>query len=133
MNKRVILNYLFAIVLFGNFIFIVSCKKNPIGGTGGNNTLVCFPQHHGRSIPGDTIYIKYNAKESPGTTASSYDATIIGASGENKVSCPGLKEGDYYVYAHGCDSTIHQSVYGGIPITITKTEGETDIYVPVTE
>ena len=118
------------------FIFIVigvgACCKP---GAGGDATLVAFPQHHGKEIKGATIYVKYNAKDFPGTDLSKYDTKFIGESNEEHIHCKGLKCGKYYLYAVGFDSTKMQAVSGGIAIKVKYKERkqEIDINVPVTE
>ena len=59
------------VLSFLAFIFIVSCKKE---GTGGKATIAATIKHHGKIIPYAIVYIKYGAKESPGTSSSDYDA-----------------------------------------------------------
>ena len=114
-------------------LFISSCQK---GGTGGNNEIAAFPKHHGKSIPGAVVYIKYDAKEFPGEDVSKYDASGIAKimMGEDPhVHFEELKRGYYYLYSVGYDSAIAQVVKGGIGIHIKTKDGETDVDVPVTE
>ena len=124
----------FAIMVF--FITInYSCKKP---GMGGDNTIVAFPQHHGKTIWNlgnyrDTIYVKFNAVEQPGTDPSVYDRVFIGDSGENHVHIHGLQIGKYYLYGVGYDTSGHFRVSGGIPIELKDLTAETNINVPVTE
>ena len=108
------------------------------GGTGGNTTIVVKPQHHGVAIISkvgyvDSAFVKFNATNSPGTSASSYDLVIAGEEGEDHVHIPNLRPGKYYIMMTGFDSTIVQRVSGGIPYTLTQTSGEVDLAVPVTE
>jgi hypothetical protein len=121
-------------------LFAYSCKKkdNCKGGTGGNLTIVAFPQHHGKTIQNlpaylDTVYIKYNAQDSPGADLSSYDDYFVGEAGEDHVHLTGLKCGSYYIFATGYDSSIGKRVFGGIPYSTDKTDGEIDLDIPVTE
>jgi len=113
-----------------------SCQ---LAGTGGNTTIVAFPQHHGEPIfnfPNyrDTAYVKFNAQEFPGTSPSSYDAIFIGDHiGEDHVHLEELKPGKYFIYMVGFDTTINQRVTGGIPYILTQASGEVDLNVPVTE
>jgi hypothetical protein len=107
-------------------------------GTGGNTTIVAFPQHHGVPIISkagypDSAFVKFNVTEQPGITASAYDKIYVGEAGENHVHLTGLKPGKYYILMTGFDSTIVQRVYGGIPYELHQASGEADINVPVTE
>jgi hypothetical protein len=109
-----------------------SCKK---AGTGGDFTIAAFPQHHGKAINNGVVYIKYNADELPGQAPSDFDdsAPIVSHPGEAAhAHFKELKKGDYYIYHIGYDSTISQTVKGGIPIKLKK-EKEVDVLIPVTE
>ena len=108
------------------------------GGVGGNTTLVAKPQHHGVPIISkvgwvDSAFIKFNAQESPGSTAPSYDLVVAGNEGEDHVHIPGLKSGKYFIMMTGYDSTINARVVGGIPISIYAESGEVEQVVPVSE
>ncbi len=116
--------------VFTLMIAVVACKK---AGTGGQVTVAAIPQHHGKSIYGATVYVKFNTKDSPGTDAANYDMTIVGDATEEHVHIEGLKKGDYYFYAVGYDSAISMPVYGGVPITIKEKSGEIDLEIPVVE
>lgn len=111
-------------------ILLSSCTKN--AGTGGNNTIVATVKHHGLVIPNATVYIKYNAIEFPGENTSVYDDYKT-AGKDGKVKFEGLKRGDYYFFGTGFDSTINQTVIGGVPIQLLQKSGEKLIDVPVTE
>jgi hypothetical protein len=111
----------------------VSCKKE---GPGGGNTIAAFPKHHGISINSGTMYIKYGAKESPGSDLSKYDAKAevdVHPGEAAHAHFKELRKGDYYLFFAGFDSTINETVFGGIPIKLKKKSGETEIDVPVTE
>ncbi len=111
-------------------ILFTSCSKN--AGTGGNNTIVATVKHHGLVIPNATVYIKYNATEFPGENTSVYDDYKTAGS-DGKVKFEGLKRGDYYFFGIGFDSTINQTVIGGVPVQLLQKAGEKLIDVPVTE
>jgi hypothetical protein len=149
------------VALFFLMLFVAACSKkkgctNSLGanydssaekddgscqlaGSGGNTTVVAFPQHHGMPIINhlnyrDTAYVKFSAISFPGTDPSLYDLTFVGDDvGENHVHLEGLKPGKYYIYMVGLDTTISQRVSGGIPYTLTQSTGEVDLNVPVTE
>jgi hypothetical protein len=120
----------FAILLTTLIVILTGCTKN--AGLGGDNTIVATAKHHGLIISNATIYIKYNAKEFPGESTAVYDDyKTAGANGQVKFE--GLKRGDYYFYGIGFDSTINQTVVGGIPVQLLQKSGEKIIDVPVTE
>ncbi len=112
-------------------VVAISCKKN---GTGGEATIAAITKHHDRVIPFSTIYIKYGAKEFPGTDVSKYDAAQV-TDKEGHTHFENLLRGDYYLYGVGYDSSAKAPVKGGTPITIKKSEKkkEIDLTVPVTE
>jgi hypothetical protein len=114
------------------FFYISACKK---AGFGGDATIVAFPEHHGKAIKGATVYIKFNAQDSPGSSSDSYDASVISEGKEDHVHIEGLEQGDYYLYAVGYDSSISKTVIGGIPFTIKRSQrtDEQDVQIPVTE
>lgn len=133
--KKFVFLFSFLLIVFT----VSSCKKKCTeAGTGGNVTLVARLHHHTEPIPNkvsylDTVYLKFNAKDSPGTNLASYDTYIVGEAGEDHVHIEGLKCGDYYLYAVGFDSTINERVKGGIPYSFDKETGEIDLSIPVTE
>lgn len=134
MNRFIILSAFLAVSIF-------SCKKREKcdGGTDGEAIIKAFVKHHVLTIPNqvgylDTIYLKFNTKESPGSNLSDYDTYFTGQVGEDFVICNGLKCGDYYLLAAGYDSSINARVFGGIPFTIPSESKETFIIdMPVVE
>lgn len=113
-------------------IFIVaSCKKN---GTGGEATVAAITRHHDRPIPFSTVYIKYGAKEFPGSDVSKYDASQT-TDKEGHTHFEGLRYGDYYFYGVGYDSLAQAPVEGGVGLRIKRKERkqEFELNVPVTE
>ncbi|MBK9733041.1 MAG: hypothetical protein IPO83_17450 [Chitinophagaceae bacterium] len=129
MKKLIIL---FSAILIAAVTFY-SCTK---AGLGGEATIAAFPKHHEKPIPNTTLYIKYDAKDFPGTDVSVYDDAKIAIAemGEDPhVHFENLQKGNYYIYGVGFDSAINQIVTGGIPVEIKEKAGETDIIVPVTE
>ena len=118
-------------LVFISFISILSCRKEEtLAGKGGNATLTITPQHHGLNIANSKVYIKYNAKNTP----SFYDDSVQ-TSMQNGIPTAvftQLTKGDYYIYGIGIDTSIKQTVKGGIPYTIENETAQT-IYLPVTE
>ncbi len=111
-------------------IFFSGCSKN--AGTGGNNNIIATVKHHGLVIPNATVYIKYNATEFPGENTSVYDDYKT-AGKDGKVKFEGLKRGDYYFHGIGFDTSINQTVIGGVPVQLLQKAGEKLIDIPVTE
>ena len=109
------------------------------GGTGGNVILVAKPAHHGVPIISgtqghpDSLFIKFNVIESPGTNPAAYDLKVGGENGHDHVEYAGLKPGKYFLYMTGYDSLGQYFVKGGIPYTITAESGEVTVNVPVVE
>ncbi len=119
---------LFTISVLATLLF--SCTRP---GTGGENTLVVFPKHHGQPIKGATVYLRFGAKDFPGSAPTDYDMTTVGEANEEHVHVEGLRKGDYYVFAIGYDSTISAVVTGGQHVKILSKSGEHDLDVAVTE
>ena len=109
----------------------LSCKKN---GTGGQADISASVIHHIKPIPYATIYIKYGAKDFPGTNPSNYNNAVkTDAGGHADIS--GLRYGDYYLYGVGYDSSIMMPVTGGDHLQIKWSDRKKTIpfTVPVTE
>ena len=126
----------FVPVLALSFFLLSACCKE---GNGGEATLVVFLKHHTSIIKNhvsypDTVFIKFNAKDSPGDL-SKYDTYFIGQVGEDHVHCPGLKCGDYYLFGTAMDSTGPYRVTGGMHLKIKHSERkkELDTDLAVTE
>src|SRR5579862_3457413 len=110
-------------------IGFTSCDKP---GPGGQATIEGLVMHHSRVIPNDTVYIKYNAIQEPGTSPSNYDNHVYAdSSGHYKFT--GMEDGNYYLYGIGFDDSIYQKVIGGIPITVNSESQDLVVNVPVTE
>jgi|GEM_PF-1363995 len=109
-----------------------SCKKSS---TGGDATVVAFPKHHGVSINGATVYVKFKTNDMPSDPTNNYDLKIEGDPTENHVHIHGLRYGKYYLYAVGYDPSISETVTGGAPLTIKWKERkqEIDVDIAVTE
>lgn len=116
--------YLFLITALSVLVFI-GCKKNQLGG---KSIIQGKTVHHSRPIPNATVYIKFNAKEFPGTDSTLYDAkTMADASGNFVFKC---YKGQYYIYATGVEGSNY--LKGGIPVKIRTNETVTKD-VPITE
>lgn len=120
-----------------------SCKKDENveqqiceSGPGGKVDLAVNVLHHDSLIPGAVVYIKYNQTEFPGTDPSKYSTVAMtGTSGQETghVHLEDMNCGRYYFYAEGYDANVNDSVFGGIPVTITQREGTYTVNIPVTE
>ncbi len=111
--------------------FCFSCKKN---GTGGQATIKATIMHHEKIIPEAMVYVKYNARELPGTNPSDYDESYK-ADALGQVNIEHLRYGEYYLYAIGYDNTIAAVVQGGVPLSIKwkNRKNTINLTVPVTE
>src|SRR5688572_7936755 len=101
---------------------LTACVKE---GPGGKSSITVHVEHHGKNIPGATVYLKYNAKESPGLDSSVYDESKRLAD-TGHLATHGhfheLQKGDYFLYATGYDSAIALPVRGGIHVKLGRAE-----------
>ena len=109
---------------------LVACEKE---GLGGKATITGHVKHHDTPIPNATVYIKYGARELPGTDPSDFDAQTVASSGDGHYEFTDLQKGDYYLFSIGFDSTISEAVKGGIPVNINKKSETLEVNIPVTE
>lgn len=122
-------NFLLIIVLAGSALF-ASCKKE---GLGGGSEIEATVRHHNDIIPNATIYIKYGAKEFPGTDPGKYDESkVTGDIDHPHTHFSELHKGDYYLYAVGYDSAISMPVTGGVHVSLGKHDHKA-VEVPATE
>lgn len=120
--------HLFLILTFATTI--IGCTKE---GTGGKASIQGNVKHHDELIPGATVYIKYGAKELPGTDSSDYDDQTKADSLGAFYKFENLKKGNYFLYATGFDSEESQTVKGGIPVKINESDENVLTDIPVTE
>jgi hypothetical protein len=124
--------YNFCLILISSLL-VISCNKP---GTGGDVSLAVWVKHHNELIPGAIVYIKYGAREFPGTDVSKYDdKAVCGTEGHGlgHTHFKNLRKGRYYLYSVGWDHAINMEVTGGIPVVIDQKAGELMVTVPVTE
>ena len=102
--------------------------------------IVAVLQHNGNTIKNhvgwpDTVFVKFDAEESPGIKPSDYDTYFYGGGGEDHVHCSDLKWGKYYLYAVGIDSSGPFRVTGGLAVKIKYSERRRPVIIniPVTE
>jgi hypothetical protein len=108
--------------------------KIEVAGPGGAASISVYPQHHevARNLVNFKVYIKYNTSDAP--AGGKYDDSLTCSNHDSLVSCKftNLKNGKYYMYAYGYDTSIAQNVKGGAPYTITKQVAQ-DFFLPVSE
>jgi hypothetical protein len=126
------------LILLSISLILASCKpKNDCkAGSGGNLVIKASTVHHTRLVPGCTVYVKYNANEFPGTDFSVYEVTVKAKNDESFVTIPGLKCGNYDLYAQGIDSLlspVNWIVKGGIPFSTSQDKDTISISIPITE
>jgi hypothetical protein len=113
--KNFKISFAFVAVMFMALIF-ASCTKE---GFDGDSTITGKVAHHGERISEASVFIKFGGKELPGTLTSDFDASVV-ADTSGTYTFSNLKKGDYYLYGVGFDSTINESVRGGIAVTLEK-------------
>jgi len=121
------------VLLFCTFL---ACKKAEIsiGGKGGGADITVYPQHHevARNLINFRLYIKYNSLDAPSNGV--YDDSLLCGYRDSLVygSFSGLKNGNYYLYGRGFDTSISQNVQGGSPYTIVRQQAQS-FDLPVSE
>lgn len=122
MKKIIVLSSLLLLTLC-----FVACKKNQLGG---KSTIKGSVLHHSQLIPNATVYVKFNAKDFPGTDIGAYDDKVTAdANGNYEIKC---YKGDYYLYGVGYDNSIREAVTGGLAVHIRNRE-TVKVDVAVTE
>lgn len=116
---------------------VASCKpdKQPVdAGKGGSATVTLYPQHHlvAKNIINAKLYVRYNTLDAP--SSGLYDDSVQCTNHDQLVSgvFSGLKNGNYYFYATGYDTSVKQYLKGGIPYTITQQTDQSSA-LPVSE
>ncbi len=113
---------------FAFSLIFFSCNKN--AGLGGDATLTVYGAHHSNNIINhagypDTVFLKYNVDEFPGTKVTDYDAFFMGTPPEEFVKIDGLKKGKYFVYMVGRDTAWGATgarVTGGMALKIKRSQ-----------
>ena len=132
-----------SVSFFASAIFILfyssSCKKNEgcgksgLPGLGGTASIAGYVRHHNNPIPLARVFLKFGAKEFPGSDTTIYNLSVTADSGDAHYKFEGINSGDYYLYGIGYDSTIPKTVLGGVPAEICDGTQSVEINVPVTE
>lgn len=124
------LSYILAVVAISS-LSLYSCGNDDkddtaVAGKGGTTTLKVYPQHHliAKNISYCTVYIKYNTLDIPGNGI--YDDSAVCKKEDSVLvaTFDGLKNGNYYLFGRGYDSSISAGIKGGLPATITE-QGKT--------
>ncbi len=109
------------ILSFLILLITTACKKE---GTGGKSSVKGYVKHHSVLIPNARVYIKYGAKDFPGSDVSAYDSNVP-ADANGYYEIKDLQKGDYYLYGVGYDPNISENVFGGLPIKLRSKESIT--------
>lgn len=121
---RLILSFLLIVIAFA------SCNKAGTGGKAQLNVHVMRKKTE-TAVPKATVYIKYDANEYPGDSPGNYDASVTTDNG-GYVEFPGLRRGNYYLYATSLDTATGIVTSGGIHFDIENKIGERDIVIETT-
>lgn len=109
---------------------LVNCKKNQLGGKSAISGTI---KHHAKIIANATVFIKFNAKDLPGTDTTLFDAKVrADANGNYTIKC---YKGNYFLYGYGYDNQVTTNdgrVTGGSAVSIRNNEKIT-IDLAVTE
>lgn len=118
-------------------VLATGCKHDePVisSGKGGMAAVDVYPQHHevASNLINFKVYVKYNTQDAP--TNGVYDDSLACTNANSLISCSftGLKNGKYYFYGSGYDTSIKQNVKGGSPYIITE-QKEQNFNLPVSE
>ena len=120
------------IILICAALSFFGCKKNQLGGKSNIKGKV---MHHDKAIPFAKVYIKFGAKELPGTNASDY-STVIDADHNGNFLIEKIYHGDYFFYAVGVDDALtapNNIVKGGVYLKVKRLKEYPSFVVPVSE
>jgi hypothetical protein len=124
--------------------FVISataCRKNDDddnnnAGKGGSARLVATLAHHNitKNITNAKVFIKYNTSDAPGNGVYDDSADCMYINTVATAIFDSMKPGNYYLYGRGYDTSIAQTVLGGIKYDVVGTAAQIDtVHVPVTE
>jgi hypothetical protein len=136
-NSKTIIMKSALLLLSATALLFTSCSHEstrPIGGKGGNATVVVYPQHHQVAVTLDSmiVYVKYNAENAPLDGKYDDSATCTNTNAIPSCSFSGLTNGTYYFYSKGYDYNVASRVHGGIPYSVTSQQSQ-NINLPVSE
>lgn len=128
MKKYKQVSRLFSLLLL-LVIFSTACTRE---GFDGDSNVTGTVAHHGLAIGEASIFIKFGAKELPGTLVSDFDASTV-ADSKGVFKFENLKKGEYYLYGIGTDTAINETVRGGRAFVIEEKGQDLTVDVAVTE
>ena len=108
----------------------MACNKE---GVGGKASVIGQVMNQGEIIPDAVVYIKYGANNFPGFDPELYDDVRAVGTANASFSFTNLYKGSYYLYAAGFDSTIMESVSGGVGIVLEKKRENRNVDILVSE
>ena len=108
-------NPLIFLVIVCLFMFTTCSKPGP----GGKASITVSVKASKLTSRNTNVFLKYDTKTAPGTTADSYDEVAI-TNEVGEVYFTNLKKGDYFVFASGFDSLLMVAASGGAAVTIKK-------------
>lgn len=119
-------------IVLSVLLFNACCKE----GLNGKIDLIITPKHHNTIIKNhvgypDTVFVKYDAEELPGTVPDAFDTFFVGVVGTQTVECKGLKCGKYYLFVTGMDSSGPYRVKGGIAIKLKNKDKKSPVEMDV--
>lgn len=122
----------FVIVIF---LSAFSCNKSdPGAGKGGSATISLRLKHHeiGSNLINCKVYVKYNTLDRPANNI--YDDSLTASSTDTIQTAvfSGLRNGNYYFYSKGCDTSLYKQVVGGLPYVIANQSAQSET-LPVSE
>ena len=113
------------------FLTVFSCTKKKAdtatAGKGGNASITLYPQHHGvaKNLRDMKLYIKYNAVSPPSNGVYDDSVSCTRSDTFSVGTFTGLKDGPYYLFGYGYDTSIFENVRGGFPDTILQQSSQT--------
>ena len=122
------------VLKLSTFVIVVlltafSCHKDDGGaGKGGSANLTFNLKHHGvaHNLINCTVYVKYNTQDAPANGIYDDSVKTTDADTMQVAVFNGLKNGNYYFYGSGCDTSYFQHAIGGLSYIITSQTNITD-------
>lgn len=112
-----------------------SCQKTDTSaGKGGSANVTLYLKHHGvaRNLTNCKVYVKYNTMDAPANGVYDDSATASSADTMQTAVFTGLKNGNYYFYGKGCDTSLFEQVVTGLPVVVASQSNQSDV-LPVSE
>ena len=119
----------FPVIALFILVFAAACHRE---GTGGTYDFDVFPKHDTTHLSYTTLYVRYGAKDLPGTNPSDYDMKVNGDSTDHLL-VKNLRKGNYFLYSVGFDSLTNTAVSGGVHVSVTEKSGTKKVDIAVKE